>query len=170
MTDINIDIRTATGLSRNMLALANPDGTYTLYHAENAAQRAALLGTLNQLSSGAGQEVSNSHLEKMAAFAGDAGVAPLEGPASATTTVGPFSPVLGRPIIITLTGDWDGSVQLVRSIDAGATLLPITIGGTAWGSYTGNVNEPVWSESEAAATFFLKIMLTAGTVDYRLAQ
>ena len=81
----------------------------------------------------------------------------------------PFAPQLGREIWLTLSGTWSGSVALMRSVDGGATLLPATLGGAAL-TWTGNVNEIVWIETEAAATLYLSITLASGAVTYRVAQ
>lgn len=95
---------------------------------------------------------------------------PLEGTSAASVLVGPFTPVAGRPVVLSLTGTWEGTVQLMRSIDGGATLLPVTMGGFAWGRYTGNACEPVWEELEEGAQLHIDINLTSGTVAYRIAQ
>jgi hypothetical protein len=101
---------------------------------------------------------------------GASGVTPLTGTAATTSTVGPFTPMLGRAIVLTLSGTWAGTAQLLRSTDAGTTKLPITIAGSAWGSYTANCNEPVTEETESGAVYYLSITLSSGTVTYRLAQ
>lgn len=95
---------------------------------------------------------------------------PLAGSSATTQTVGPFTPQLGRPINLRLTGTWTGSAQLLRSVDAGATRTPLTIGGSSWGSYGANANEPVWTETEAGATYYLALTVSSGTVTYRVAQ
>lgn len=95
---------------------------------------------------------------------------PLTGTASANATAGAFAPQLGRPIGLTLSGSWTGTVQLLRSTDGGTSKLPVTVGGAAWASFTGNCNEPVWEENDAAATFYLAFTLTSGSVTYRVAQ
>ncbi|MEZ5680674.1 MAG: hypothetical protein R3E14_05195 [Erythrobacter sp.] len=41
--------------------------------------------------------------------------APLEGSASAPMLAGPFTPAPLAPIYLTLSGAWQGSVQLMRS-------------------------------------------------------
>jgi len=51
---------------------------------------------------------------------------PLAGTAAASGTPGPFAPKTGRPIVAALSGAWIGSVTLQRSIDSGATKLPLT--------------------------------------------
>jgi hypothetical protein len=96
--------------------------------------------------------------------------APLDGTASASTLAGPFAPVASRPIVLSLAGAWQGTVQLMRSTDGGATLHPVTAGGLAWGRYAANACEPVWEELEAGAQLFLDITLTSGTITYRIAQ
>lgn len=100
-----------------------------------------------------------------------ADVAPLAGAdnSAGVEQFGPFVPRLGREVVLTLSGTWSGSVALMRSVDGGATVLPATLGGTAI-SFTANVNEIVWVETEAAATLYLSITLNAGAVTYRVAQ
>lgn len=95
---------------------------------------------------------------------------PLEGSAAANAVVGPYVPVAGRPVMITLAGTWEGTVQVMRSIDDGATMHPVTVGGFSWGRYTTNVCEPCWDEQEVGAQLHLDIALASGTIDYRIAQ
>ena len=103
-------------------------------------------------------------------FAPAAAPAALTGSAASSTTVGPFAPAAGRAIVLVLSGTWTGQVQLLRSVDGGATKLPVTAGGQAYGLYTQNVCAPVWEEAEAAATLYLGITVTTGTVSYRMGQ
>lgn len=95
---------------------------------------------------------------------------PLAGTASASGAVGPFVPELGRPIMVSLSGGWTGSVQVLRSTDGGATRLPLTVGGLAWASFTANANEAVAEEHEDGATYYLAITLASGSLTYRVAQ
>jgi hypothetical protein len=95
---------------------------------------------------------------------------PLAGTASSSGLAGPFAPVAGRAVTLALTGTWEGSVQLSRSTDSGATRLPLTAGGLPWGLYSGNACEQAWFESEDGAELYLEIALSSGTVEYRLAQ
>ena len=94
----------------------------------------------------------------------------LSGSANSNRIAGPFVPVVGRPVMVQLTGDWIGSVQMRRSVDGGTTKLPITLAGGEWGRFTGNACEPVWDESEAGAQLYLDIAIYAGTVAYRVSQ
>ena len=94
----------------------------------------------------------------------------LEGATSADILAGPFVPTSGRPIILTLTGGWQGSVQVERSIDGGATRHKLTAGGFSWGLFTGNACEPVWKEDEEGAQLYLSITIASGTLSYRLSQ
>ena len=94
----------------------------------------------------------------------------LTGAANSSTVAGPFTPVVGRAVMLALTGTWVGSVEVMRSTDGGTTLLPLTMGGAIWGIYTSNCCEPVWDESESSARLYLQISLTSGSVTYRLAQ
>jgi hypothetical protein len=95
---------------------------------------------------------------------------PLTGTASAALTAGPFVPQPGKPLVLTLRGTWTGNVQLLRSIDGGATKLPVTLAGAPWASYSANVCEPVWEENEANAAFYLQLVPASGAIQYRLAQ
>lgn len=96
--------------------------------------------------------------------------APLSGIASAPATVGPYAPTAGKPLILSLSGTWSGNVQLLRSINGGTTKLPVSLAGLPWGVYSANACEPVWDETETAATFYLQLMPASGAVTYRLAQ
>lgn len=96
--------------------------------------------------------------------------APLAGTTAASAQPGPFQPVQGRAIMLALSGTWSGTVKVLRSTDGGATRLALTIGGSAWGQFTGNCCEAVWEESETAARLYLDIVLTSGTLTYRLGQ
>ncbi len=96
--------------------------------------------------------------------------APLAGSTGVTGVFGPFVPALDRSVMLTLSGTWAGTVKVVRSTDGGATRLPLTVAGSAWAQFTGNACEAVWDESESAATLYLDVALTSGTLVYRLAQ
>ena len=96
--------------------------------------------------------------------------AAVVGTTTITKVAGPYIPVQGRSVMMTLSGTWSGSVQIMRSTDGGATLVPLTMGGGSWGVYSGNCCEPVWDESEAAASLWLQITVTAGSLTYRIAQ
>jgi hypothetical protein len=113
--------------------------------------------------------VSASNPMPVAIGAG-AAAAPLAGSTAATGLLGPFVPAAGRPIILALSGTWSGTVAVKRSTDGGATKLPLTIAGAAWGQYTANACEPIWEENEAGASFYLDVTLASGTLAYRLAQ
>lgn len=95
---------------------------------------------------------------------------PLTGTTAIASTTGSYVPLAGRPLVVTLTGTWTGTVKLLRSINGGATKLPLTLAGAPWGEFTANVNEPVWEENETAAVFFLQFAPVSGTIVYRLAQ
>lgn len=95
---------------------------------------------------------------------------PLAGSAAASTVAGPYQPALDRPVMLTLSGTWAGTVRLLRSTDGGTTKLPVTVAGDTWAQFTANCCEPVWDESEASAQLYLDIALTSGTIAYRIAQ
>lgn len=96
--------------------------------------------------------------------------APLAGTATVAATIGSFVPVAGRPLVLTLSGTWTGAVKLLRSVNGGATKLPLTLGGAPWAEFSANVNEPVWEENETAAVFYLQLTPLTGAIAYRLAQ
>ncbi len=95
---------------------------------------------------------------------------PLSGTTSQTGLAGPYSAQTGTAIHLQLSGDWAGRVSLVRSVDGGATRQGLTAGGMRWASFTANVNEAVWQESEKSARFYLDIELASGTLNYRVSQ
>lgn len=102
-------------------------------------------------------------------------VAGAAAPALAGTTAtallaGPFIPVFGKPVVLTLTGTWTGTVRVLRSIDGGATRQPLTVGGAPWAVFSGNCCEPVWEEADSTAALYLDLMVASGTAGYRMAQ
>lgn len=103
---------------------------------------------------------------------------PLAGSVGAvgTTVVGPFTPQVGRDIWATLVGTGaSGSAQLLRSTDGGASKLGLTAGGSVWAKWAFGgvsgviVNEQVVNASDAA-TYYLSVTLTGGSLTYRLGQ
>ncbi|PZU15061.1 MAG: hypothetical protein DI606_00365 [Sphingobium sp.] len=95
--------------------------------------------------------------------------APLSGSTGTGMMAGPFIPDLGREVILTLSGNFSGTVTLMRSVNGGASMLPATLAGRAL-AWTGALNEIVWLETEAAAGLYLQIAVSAGTLTYRVAQ
>jgi hypothetical protein len=96
--------------------------------------------------------------------------APLAGSAGAAVMSGPFAPVSGKPIMLTLTGTWTGTVRVLRSVDGGTTKLPLTVGGLPWAALTANCCEPVWEEAASDAVLYLDLAIASGSVAYRLGQ
>ena len=96
--------------------------------------------------------------------------APMAGETRTSLLAGPFVPLPGAPIHLQLTGTWTGSVMVMRSIDNGSSRQPLTAGGRPWGQFSANVNEVVWEEGEAGATFYLDIKITSGSLNYRVSQ
>lgn len=96
--------------------------------------------------------------------------APLEGTSAASLVAGPYVPAALTPIYVTLSGEWQGRVTLARSTDGGATLHPLTVGGASWGRFTGNACEASWVETDRAASLYLQIEPTEGSVTYRVSQ
>ncbi len=96
--------------------------------------------------------------------------APLSGRAVQSAIVGPYVPVPDQPIHLQLSGTWQGTVALERSVDGGATRQGLTVGGAEWAVFTGNANEPVWQEADAAASFWLNLQIASGEITYRVSQ
>lgn len=96
--------------------------------------------------------------------------AALTGSLAASGTVGPYTPVADKPVMLVLSGTWSGSVRLLRSTDGGATKLPVTMAGAGWALFTANCCEPVWEDSEAGAQLYLSVTLASGTLAYRVSQ
>lgn len=96
---------------------------------------------------------------------------PLAGSSAESGSIGPFVPDLERAIVVTLSGEWSGSVTVLRSSDNGATRHPLTfIDGSPKGTWSGNVNAAIGEESVAGATYYLQFARTAGTLTYRVEQ
>ena len=106
------------------------------------------------------------------------------GPSSATVVgntggyfIGPFIPDIGRDIWckLILSGGAVGSVQLLKSDDGGTTKDPLTAGATPYGLWTFDpftglfLNEQVISPSDSG-TYYLHIILSAGSLTFRLGQ
>lgn len=96
--------------------------------------------------------------------------AALTGSTAASVVIGPFTPSSSKAIVLALSGTWTGTVKLLRSTDGGATKLPLTAAGQAWGVYSANCCEPVWEEAIAGAALYLDVTLGSGTLTYRVAQ
>lgn len=96
---------------------------------------------------------------------------PLAGSTAVSAELGPFTPVLNRPIWVRLAGAWAGTVTLLRSRDGGASKLPLTYGdGSPKPSWTGNMQAPVAEETVVGATYYLSFVRTSGALDYRVEQ
>ena len=121
---------------------------------------------------GAAIVVDGGHGLPVATVLAAATSTPLGGStANASTMVGPFTPQLGRAIWLTLSGTWAGTVQLLRSHDGGTTKLPLTWpDGSSRASFNANMNAAVSEETVFAATYYLSVTLSAGTLTYRLEQ
>jgi hypothetical protein len=95
---------------------------------------------------------------------------PVLGEAAGSQMVGPFNATVGRVLVVTLGGEWIGTVRLLRSIDGGATFAPLRVGGAAWAEYTEPGCEQAWIVTEEGASFYLDIALESGSVSYRVSQ
>ncbi|KQO13294.1 hypothetical protein [Sphingomonas sp. Leaf242] len=92
---------------------------------------------------------------------------PLSGTATTgTIVIGPFIPQLGRAIRVILRGTWTGTFAVSTSVDACATLNPLTIGGSTWGSFTGNANEVVDIPTLAGVVYCATATVSSGSLSY----
>lgn len=96
--------------------------------------------------------------------------AALEGETAADMLVGPFVPATGRAVMLTLSGTWEGSVQVERSTDGGTSRHPLTAAGSAWANFGSNACEAIWAEDEEGVELYLDIAIASGTLAYRIAQ
>jgi hypothetical protein len=134
--------------------------------ADYVTQHAVAFGKLGEPAVG----VDGDHPLPIVATFAPAAASPLSGSTSANGLLGPFVPQLGRPIWLTLSGSWSGTVQVMRSTDGGATLLPLTVGGIGWGSFGANAQEAIGEETVAGAEWYLAVALSAGTLSYSIGQ
>jgi hypothetical protein len=160
------------------------DGTYAEMTVTQLAASDNDVGTVNLGSIGGAatainQAIGNASLVTLAAPYGAATSTPLTATIGDTAAhaLGPFTPQLSREIWLTLNATAaSGTAQLLRSTDGGTTQLGLTAGGLAIGSYSfaaasgSIVNEILSVETDATATYYLSITLTAGSVAARVAQ
>ena len=159
----NLPIMTPAGYTDcHAVAYSDPNGNALLVSANMPLPVA--------LSGGAALAVSGAGGNPLLVSVSRPLVTPLAGTATTSATFGPFVPALDRPAIITLSGTWTGTVSVTRSTDGGVTRLPLTAAGASWGQYSANVCEPCWEEFDPAATLYLNIAITTGTLNYRIAQ
>ncbi len=95
---------------------------------------------------------------------------PVTGSTTSSTTMGPFAPQLGRDLAVTVTCTGTCTAQLLSSIDGGVTKLPLTVGGLAWATWTGPVNEVATTPTVAGTTYYLSLTASGGTTTGRMAQ
>lgn len=87
----------------------------------------------------------------------------LEGVATGARVVGPFTPTQFVANRLTLTGNWAGSVTLMKTSDGAAF-------AAAADPFTGNVSEFLYVEQDLSASLYLSFDLTAGSATYVLEQ
>lgn len=87
-----------------------------------------------------------------------------------TTAIGPFTPQLGRDIRVILRGTWAGTFTVGTSVDACTTINPLTIGGSTWGSFTGNANEVVDIPTLAGVVYCATATVSSGSLSYGVRQ
>lgn len=97
---------------------------------------------------------------------------PLSGSLTATGTseATPFEALPGKPINLTLSGTWVGTAVLKCKRPGDTAYAALTLVGASYGSYTANVNEPVWEEPEGGCLFIVDWTRTSGTLSYRFGQ
>jgi hypothetical protein len=149
---------------------STPIKSPTNYAVSHAVAFADSEGSAQLVSAASPMPVNINNAAPLAVSVANPTTAPIAGTANANVVAGPFAPVMGRAVILSLSGTWVGAVKVTRSTDGGTSRLPLTIAGGAWANFTANCCEAVWEECDAAASLFLDITVSSGTVTYRLAQ
>jgi hypothetical protein len=86
-------------------------------------------------------------------------------------TFGPFAPQAGYPVRLVSTGTWAGSMAVGTSVDSCASVNPLTVAGSTWGTYTGNANEAVdVPPTTGGVAYCLTVSLTSGTLNAAIRQ
>lgn len=93
---------------------------------------------------------------------------PVAGTRSTDGQSEPFIAQAGRPVAVSLSGTWAGTVKVLKSRDGGASFNPITAAGGAWAVFTGNCDEEFDEPSSDGIQYRLDIDLTSGNVNFRL--
>lgn len=109
-----------------------------------------------------------SQAEPLAVTVAPAAGAVLAGTASQSAVVGPLALSSGQAAVLSLSGTWSGSVAVLRSTDGGATKLPLTMTGSPWATFDGNACETVWEESASQSDLYLSVVISSGSLSYRL--
>jgi hypothetical protein len=117
-----------------------------------------------------GQLALASHLTPLPVATSAPAPQPLVGQAAASEVAGPFLATAGRVIVVMLEGEWEGTVRLLRSADAGVTRTRLRAGGLPWAEYSESGTEQAWLETEEGTSFYLDIQLIGGNVTYRVSQ
>jgi hypothetical protein len=79
-----------------------------------------------------------------------------------------FSATTGRPIFLSVTGTWVGTIKVQRSHDGGDSWNDMTAGGAAWASFTANCDEVVDEAAHSALLYRVHFTRTSGTAECRL--
>ncbi|WDF73474.1 hypothetical protein [Novosphingobium sp. KACC 22771] len=95
---------------------------------------------------------------------------PVSGSRTTSGATAAFTPEPGRDMLVQLTGDWAGSVQLERSLDEGVTWCATTLNNSAWALYTRNVSEAPVTPSSTSERFRLNATLVSGTLNFLMKQ
>lgn len=87
---------------------------------------------------------------------------------SAAPTSGAFTPQVGRPVSLTITGTWDGTIKVQKRRDSGAW-SDMTLFGAATLVFSGNCDEVI-DESNWPATDYqvVRVNATSGTANIRI--
>ncbi|GGO97108.1 hypothetical protein EV664_108162 [Stakelama pacifica] len=119
---------------------------------------------------GAAIPVSDDHPLPVSISLPSARPSPLSGTTNQSILSSGFAPVTDRPIWLTLSGIWTGTVSVRRSSGPKAPAAPLTIGGKPWGIFDRNAMEPIGEESIPGAVWYLDIALAGGTLTYEVRQ
>lgn len=90
------------------------------------------------------------------------------GSLSSTTQGDVFEAQPGQLVYVSLSGTWAGTAKVQRSYDGGATWYDMTVGGSAWASFTANCDEAVDETTRFGIQYRIDFTRTSGTLNYRL--
>ena len=93
---------------------------------------------------------------------------PLIGSTEESMITDAFDPAFDKATTIILSGDWTGTVQVMRSFNKGETMHPMTIDGRPYAQFTGNACEDILYDTDGKSRLYLDIEITGGLLNYEL--
>ena len=85
--------------------------------------------------------------------------------ATGVGTLGPLTPQLGRDLRAVLTGTWTGTVTVGTTTTSDcSTFNALTIGGSAWATWTTNSNEVFDTPTLSGVNYCVHATITSGSL------